>query len=46
MKTLGQFLAREVPRRTVLGLDYYEWNERLVDRDGRRARSVSCSAGM
>ncbi|HEU5284921.1 MAG TPA: family 1 glycosylhydrolase [Sphingomicrobium sp.] len=30
-----QFLQREVPRRTVLGLDYYEWNERLIDNDGR-----------
>ena len=30
-----RFLAREVPRRTILGLDYYEWNERLIDRDGR-----------
>ena len=25
------FLARDVPRRSVLGVDYYEWNERLVD---------------
>ncbi|MFL6830117.1 MAG: family 1 glycosylhydrolase [Sphingomicrobium sp.] len=30
-----RFMAREVPRRTVLGLDYYEWNERLIDLDGR-----------
>jgi beta-glucosidase/6-phospho-beta-glucosidase/beta-galactosidase len=30
-----RFLAREVPRRTILGLDYYEWNERLIDNDGR-----------
>lgn len=30
-----RFMAREVPRRTVLGLDYYEWNEKLIDRDGR-----------
>ena len=29
-----KFLSREVPRRTILGLDYYEWNERLIDRDG------------
>ena len=28
------FMAREVPRRTVLGIDYYEWNERLIDSDG------------
>ena len=30
-----RFLAREVPRRSVLGVDYYEWNEKLIDRDGR-----------
>lgn len=30
-----RFLAREVPRRSILGLDYYEWNERLIDNDGR-----------
>jgi beta-glucosidase/6-phospho-beta-glucosidase/beta-galactosidase len=29
-----RLMAREVPRRTVLGLDYYEWNERLIDREG------------
>ena len=23
-----------MPRRTILGVDYYEWNERLIDRDG------------
>lgn len=28
---LDRFMQREVPRRTVLGLDYYEWNERLID---------------
>jgi hypothetical protein len=28
-----------VPRRTILGVDYYEWNEKLIDRDGR-ARSL------
>ncbi|HET7575669.1 MAG TPA: family 1 glycosylhydrolase [Sphingomicrobium sp.] len=22
---------REVPRRSILGIDYYEWNERLID---------------
>ena len=27
--------GREVPRRSILGVDYYEWNERLIDRDGR-----------
>ncbi|HKX92920.1 MAG TPA: family 1 glycosylhydrolase [Sphingomicrobium sp.] len=31
-----RFLAREVPRRTILGVDYYEWNEKLVDQDGRK----------
>jgi beta-glucosidase/6-phospho-beta-glucosidase/beta-galactosidase len=25
-----RFMEREVPRRTALGLDYYEWNERLI----------------
>ena len=29
-----RYLARKVPRRMVLGVDYYQWNERLVDRDG------------
>jgi len=31
---LARFRNREVPRRSVLGLDYYEWNERLIDTDG------------
>jgi beta-glucosidase/6-phospho-beta-glucosidase/beta-galactosidase len=26
--------SREVPRRSILGVDYYEWNERLIDRQG------------
>jgi hypothetical protein len=30
-----RFLGCKVPRRSVLGLDYYEWNERLVDADGQ-----------
>ena len=30
--TIGR---REVPRRSILGVDYYEWNERLIDREGR-----------
>jgi beta-glucosidase/6-phospho-beta-glucosidase/beta-galactosidase len=34
-----RFMAKKPPRRTVLGLDYYEWNERLVSRD-RRARAL------
>jgi beta-glucosidase/6-phospho-beta-glucosidase/beta-galactosidase len=25
---------RAVPRRSILGVDYYEWNERLIDRSG------------
>ena len=29
---LGQ---RKVPRRSILGVDYYEWNERLIDRNGK-----------
>nr|NUR38421.1 family 1 glycosylhydrolase [Sphingomonas sp.] len=29
-----RFRAREVPKRSVLGVDYYEWNEKLIDRDG------------
>jgi hypothetical protein len=33
------FMAKKPPRRAVLGLDYYEWNERLVSRD-RRARAL------
>ena len=32
---LAQFSNRKVPRRSVLGLDYYEWNERLIDNRGR-----------
>ena len=31
---IGRLASREVPRRTILGVDYYEWNERLIDRDG------------
>ena len=34
-----RFLGRDVPRRSILGVDYYEWNERLVDQDGQ-ARSL------
>jgi beta-glucosidase/6-phospho-beta-glucosidase/beta-galactosidase len=26
--------GRKVPRRSILGVDYYEWNERLIDRGG------------
>jgi beta-glucosidase/6-phospho-beta-glucosidase/beta-galactosidase len=35
----GWFMASKTPHRSVLGLDYYEWNERLIDREGR-ARSL------
>src|SRR6266542_2663274 len=31
-----RLLTREVPRRTILGVDYYEWNEKLVAQDGRK----------
>jgi beta-glucosidase/6-phospho-beta-glucosidase/beta-galactosidase len=30
-----RFLGRDVPKRSILGLDYYEWNERLIDRAGK-----------
>ena len=33
------FMSKKPPRRAVLGLDYYEWNERLVSRD-RRAQAL------
>jgi beta-glucosidase/6-phospho-beta-glucosidase/beta-galactosidase len=29
-----RFLGREVPKRSILGVDYYEWNERLIDQNG------------
>jgi hypothetical protein len=35
----GWFMASKPPRRAALGLDYYEWNERLVSQD-RRARAL------
>jgi beta-glucosidase/6-phospho-beta-glucosidase/beta-galactosidase len=28
-------MGRKVPRRSVLGVDYYEWNEKLIDPDGK-----------
>lgn len=31
---LAGFMDGEVPRRSVLGIDYYEWNERLIESDG------------
>jgi beta-glucosidase/6-phospho-beta-glucosidase/beta-galactosidase len=30
------FMAREAPRRTILGVDYYEWNEKLIDQNGTK----------
>jgi beta-glucosidase/6-phospho-beta-glucosidase/beta-galactosidase len=33
-ETFNRFRTRKVPRRSILGLDYYEWNEHLIDRDG------------
>src|SRR3546814_4132885 len=29
------FMTQPVPRRAILGVDYYEWNEKLVDIAGR-----------
>lgn len=31
----ARFRARQAPRRSILGVDYYEWNERLIDRGGQ-----------
>ena len=31
----ADLMARRVPPRSILGLDYYEWNERLIDNEGR-----------
>lgn len=28
------FAAQPTPRRAILGVDYYEWNEKLIDADG------------
>ena len=30
---IDRLTRREVPRRSILGVDYYEWNERLIDRN-------------
>ena len=32
---IGKIGRRKVPRRSILGVDYYEWNERLIDRKGQ-----------
>jgi len=29
------FMSQDVGRRAILGLDYYEWNEKLINSDGR-----------
>ena len=29
------FMAQETPRRAILGIDYYLWNEQLIDTEGR-----------
>jgi beta-glucosidase/6-phospho-beta-glucosidase/beta-galactosidase len=29
------FMRHRVPRRSILGIDYYDWNEKLIDTDGR-----------
>jgi beta-glucosidase/6-phospho-beta-glucosidase/beta-galactosidase len=29
-----RFRNRKVPRRSILGVDYYEWTEHLIDREG------------
>jgi beta-glucosidase/6-phospho-beta-glucosidase/beta-galactosidase len=39
MDRYQRLMASAVPRRSVLGLDYYEWNERLIDRD-RQPRAL------
>jgi beta-glucosidase/6-phospho-beta-glucosidase/beta-galactosidase len=31
---IARLQHRRVPRRSILGVDYYEWNERLIDRQG------------
>ena len=31
---IDRLQQRKVPRRSILGVDYYEWNERLIDRAG------------
>jgi beta-glucosidase/6-phospho-beta-glucosidase/beta-galactosidase len=31
----SRFMEGKTPRRSVIGLDYYEWNERLIDSEGQ-----------
>jgi len=33
-KDIERLAHRSVPHRSILGIDYYEWNERLIDRQG------------
>lgn len=46
------FMAGTPPRRTVLGVDYYAWNEKLIDTEGdpqagrARLRGAAGGAGM
>jgi beta-glucosidase/6-phospho-beta-glucosidase/beta-galactosidase len=30
-----RFMVRKGPRRSVIGIDYYEWNEKLIDQTGQ-----------
>ncbi|MGN6850323.1 MAG: family 1 glycosylhydrolase [Sphingomicrobium sp.] len=34
-KEIERLAHRSVPHRSILGVDYYEWNERLIDRNGQ-----------
>lgn len=34
MQFYHELMAREVPKRSILGVDYYEWNEKLINQDG------------
>jgi len=36
---VARFRQRKAPPRSILGLDYYEWNEKLIDSD-RQVRSL------
>jgi beta-glucosidase/6-phospho-beta-glucosidase/beta-galactosidase len=31
----NRFMSRQGPRRSVIGIDYYEWNEKLIDQSGQ-----------
>ena len=33
-EAFNRFRSRKVPRRSILGVDYYEWTEHLIDREG------------